>query len=92
MPSVSIIMPLYNAESYVSEAIESVRSQTFEDWELIVVDDCSTDSSRAKVDGLQSWILRILVYSNAKNSGAAFTRTAGLKHVSGEYLAFLRRR
>lgn len=89
MPKISIVMPLYNAEDYVSEAIESVRSQTYEDWELIVIDDCSTDCSRAKVDELAALDSRILVYSNAKNSGAAFTRTAGLKHVSGEYLAFL---
>ena len=69
MPKISIVMPLYNAEDYVSEAIESVRSQTCEDWELIVIDDCSTDCSRAKVDELAALDSRILVYSNAKTLG-----------------------
>ena len=72
MPKVSIVMPLYNAESYVSEAIESVRSQTYEDWELIVIDDCSTDSSKSKVVAYAEMDLRIHVHSNDRNLGAAF--------------------
>ena len=88
MPKVSIVMPLYNAENYVSEAIESVRSQTYEDWELIVIDDCSTDSSKSIVVAYAEMDLRIHVHSNDRNLGAAFTRTAGLQYVTGDYLAF----
>ena len=50
MPKVSIIMPVYNAEKYVSEAIESVRNQSYENWELIIVDDGSTDRSPEIID------------------------------------------
>lgn len=88
-PTVSIVMPLYNAEAYVAEAIESVLRQSFVDWELIVVDDCSTDGSRVLAEGFARRDSRVSVYVNERNSGAAATRTAGLRHVSGRYLAFL---
>lgn len=88
-PTVSIVMPLYNAEEYIAEAVESVLAQSFEDWELIIVDDCSTDSSRALAEGFARNDLRISVYVNERNSGAAATRTAGLRYVTGRYLAFL---
>lgn len=88
-PTVSIVMPLYNAEEYIAEAVESVLAQSFEDWELIIVDDCSTDGSRALADGFARNDLRISVYVNERNSGAAATRTAGLRYVTGRYLAFL---
>lgn len=87
-PKVSIVMPLYNAKAYLAEAIESVRSQSFKNWELIVVDDCSTDGSRELADGFAKYDPRITVYSNSCNSGAAAARAAGLRYITGDYLAF----
>lgn len=88
-PTVSIVMPLYNAEEYIAEAVESVLAQSFGDWELIIVDDCSTDGSRGLAESFAQGDLRISVYVNERNSGAAATRTAGLQYVTGRYLAFL---
>ena len=87
--TVSIVMPLYNARAYLEEAIESVLAQSFQDWELIVVDDCSTDGSKELAELFARRDSRISVYSNAHNCGAAATRTFGLRYVTGDYLAFL---
>ena len=66
---VSIIMPNYNSEKYVEATIKSVLSQTYENWELLFVDDCSTDSSLKKVKAFED--SRIKIFENARNSGAA---------------------
>lgn len=88
-PLISVIMPLYNAESFVSEAIESVRCQTVENWELFVIDDCSTDGS---VDVARKYCEidpRIKLLRNEKNSGVSVTRNRGIDAARGEYIAFL---
>lgn len=85
---VSIIMPSYNTAKFISETIESVSAQTYPNWELIIVDDCSTDDTDAVVrpylaDG------RIRYMKNEKNSGAAVSRNRALREAKGKWIAFL---
>ena len=84
---VSIIMPNYNSEKYVKETIQSVLEQTYQNWELIFVDDCSTDNSLDIVKSFDDD--RIKVYQNESNSGAAVTRNHALEMAQGKWMAFL---
>lgn len=86
-PRVSIIMPAYNAKAYIGQAIESAIAQTFPDWELIVVDDCSTDDTAACVRSYSD--SRVRYFKNERNSGVAYTRNCGIEAARGEYIAFL---
>lgn len=86
-PFVSIIMPLFNCEPYVAEAIESIISQTYEDWELIIVDDCSSDASLLIAKSFDD--SRIQIYGHNENHGAAFARNTGLDYATGSFVAFL---
>ena len=86
---VTIVMPLYNAGPYLSEAIDSIISQTFKNWELVIAEDCSTDGSLEIALGYECKDPRIRVYPNGHNLGAARSRNAGLAHVSGDFVAFL---
>lgn len=88
-PVVSIVMPAYNSEKFIEEAIKSVQQQTMDSWELIVVDDCSTDTTATIVSGLASEDSRIHLYQNDSNEGAAKSRNIGLKHCVGTYVALL---
>lgn len=84
---VSIIMPSYNTEKYISDSIESVIAQTYRNWELIIVDDCSTDNS---LDVIRSFNdKRIIILQNEKNSGAAISRNYALREAKGKWIAFL---
>ena len=87
MPKVSIIMPVYNSEKYLEEAIQSVLKQTYTDWELIIVEDASKDKSLEIINRLKNEQFRIL--KNEKNVGAAECRNQAMKLACGEYLAFL---
>lgn len=89
LPAVSVIMPAHNTEQFIAQAIESVRSQTFKNWELIVVDDCSTDSTRVIAESLAHEDGRIFVVHNEQNIGVAKTRNRGIDISSGEYIALL---
>ena len=91
MPAVSIIIPMYNVEKYVGECLDSILSQTFRDFEVIVVDDCSTDNSRAVVEGyVEKFGGRLKLERTLKNSGsAAAPRNKGISFSSGEYFLFL---
>lgn len=86
---VSIVMPLYNAERYLSETLASVLAQTYPNWELIVVDDGSTDSSCSIVSRLSNEDGRIRLVHNSVNRGVAKTRNQGVREARGRYLAFL---
>jgi len=88
-PSVSIITPSYNNAKYISQAIESVIKQTFISWEMIIIDDCSTDSSWEIIKQYAKQDKRIKYYKNNKNYGAGITRNKAIKFASGEYIAFL---
>ena len=84
---VSIVMPSYNAEKFVSETIESVLRQTYTNWELIIVDDCSKDNTAEVVANFQD--ARIRFMRNEKNSGAAVSRNRALREAKGRWIAFL---
>lgn len=84
---VSIIMPSWNTGDYIGESIESVLAQTYTNWELIIVDDCSTDNTDEVVARYED--KRIRYFKNKKNSGAAVTRNRALREARGEWVAFL---
>lgn len=84
---VSIIMPSYNTAQYIGESIQSVIEQTYTNWELIIVDDCSTDRTDEVVKGVQDERIRYL--KNGHNSGAAVSRNKALREARGRWIAFL---
>lgn len=86
---VSIIMPTYKCGRFIEESIKSVQAQTYFDWELIVVDDCSGDNTIREVQEFQLKDKRIRLLQNVYNSGAAVTRNAALKEAKGRWIAFL---
>ena len=85
---VSIIMPSYNTADYIHITIDSVLSQTYSNWELIIVDDCSTDTTDVVVRPFLS-DERIKYIKNEKNSGAAVSRNRALREAKGRWIAFL---
>ena len=86
---VSIIMPAYNCEKYIGKAIESVLGQTYLNWELVIVDDCSTDFTAEVITDYIRKEQRIKYYRLDKNSGAAVARNKAIEMSNGIYLAFL---
>ena len=86
---VSIIMPAYNCEKYITEAIASVINQTYQNWELIVIDDCSQDNTVNIVKRLALEDTRINLYQNERNVGVSKTRNKGLSIAKGQWIAFL---
>lgn len=87
---VSIIVPVYNAGIYIEETIAMVRAQTFKNWELILVDDCSTDDSRARIErciARENGDIRLI--AKDVNEGAAKARNTGIIAARGRYIAFL---
>ena len=86
---VSIITPNWNCEKYIAETIESVLAQTYQNWELLIQDDCSTDGSLLVVHRYAKTDSRIKIEVNPKNSGAAVTRNNAIKRSKGIYLAYL---
>ena len=86
---VSVIMPAYNVEKLISDSIESVLSQTYTNFELIVIDDCSKDQTVKVVESLILKDHRIKLVKNIKNKGVAETRNVGLDQAKGNVVAFL---
>ena len=86
---ISIIMAAYNAEKTIEQAINSVLSQTYPDFELLVVNDCSTDKTAMLAEAIVKKDDRIRLISNEKNSGVSYTRKHGLEEASGEWVAIL---
>lgn len=86
MPKVSVIMPAYNAECFIAQAIESVLNQTLTNWELIVVNDGSTDGTAEVLAGYTDERIRV---THQVNGGEAVARNRGLDAVKGEFVAFL---
>lgn len=84
---VSIIMPSYNTAKYIKKAIISVLNQTYENWELIIIDDCSTDNTYEIIKTFND--NRIIYLKNATNNGAAISRNRALKVAKGKWIAFL---
>ncbi|MBS9767326.1 MAG: glycosyltransferase family 2 protein [Flavobacteriaceae bacterium] len=86
---VSIIMPLYNCEKYIAETINSVLLQTYTNWELLIVDDCSADNSVEIVKKFAEKDTRIKLYEFTNNSGTSNARNKAIKMSKGRYIAFL---
>ncbi len=90
MPTVSVIIPLYKSEAYIEGALDSVLSQTYTDFEVICVDDCSPDGTAAIVKEYAKKDSRIRYIAHPKNMGApAFGRNTGLQEARGDYVTFL---
>lgn len=85
MPRVTVLMPTYNVAPYVREAIDSVMQQTYRDFELLVIDDCSTDNTVEVVRNIDD--PRIYIVQNEKNVGLAENLNRGLSHITTEYVA-----
>ena len=86
---VSIVTPNWNCGNYASETIRSVQAQTYQNWEMIIVDDCSTDGSEAVIEPLKEEDGRIRLLRNEKNSGAAVSRNYALREAKGRWIAYL---
>ena len=86
---VSIIMPAYNCERYIEIAIRSVMKQTYQSWELLIIDDGSTDSTCEIANNMAQQDGRIRFIQNPENMGVAKTRNRGLDLAKGDYVAFL---
>ena len=84
---VSVIMPSWNTGKFIAESIQSVIDQTYKNWELLIVDDCSTDNTDQVVASFNDDRIRYL--KNKKNSGAALTRNKAIREARGEWIAFL---
>lgn len=87
MPTVSIVLPTYNRAEYLPRSIDSVLRQTFDDFELIVVDDASTDGTRSVVEGYDDD--RVTYVSHDENRGPSAARNTGLEIVRGEFVTFI---
>lgn len=85
---VSIIMPSYNTGQFIAETIQSVLEQTYQNWELLIIDDCSSDNTDDVVKPFLT-DTRIHYLKNTVNSGAAVSRNYGLREAKGEWIAFL---
>jgi glycosyltransferase involved in cell wall biosynthesis len=86
-PRISVIMPVYNASNYLAEAIESITNQTFTDFELILLNDCSTDNSKDIIEHYLSKDNRILFIDKKQNVGPALLRNEGINIAKGEFIA-----
>ncbi len=89
MESVSIVLPVYNAKGFVVETIQSVIKQTYQNWELIIVDDCSPDGTFQYLLEKYDDFPNVKIFRNEVNSGAGITRNRALKEASAEMIAFL---
>ncbi len=86
---VSIIMPCYNSEKFIGEAIESVLAQTYSNWELLITDDCSKDSSRKIVEEYEKKDNRVKLFCLKENSGSGIARNKSIEEAKGRFIAFL---
>ncbi|MYL49261.1 glycosyltransferase [Halobacillus litoralis] len=89
MGKVSVITPSYNSANFILEAIESVQSQTYTNWEMVIVDDCSNDHSVELIEAKQSEDKRIKLIKLTRNRGPAYARNQAILAAGGKYLAFL---
>lgn len=86
---VSIVTPTYNSEKYIEETVVSVLAQTYPNWELIIVDDCSKDNTRNLLEKIKGQDSRVRILFMDVNSGAGVSRNIGIEQARGQYLAFL---
>ena len=88
VPKISVIVPVYNSEKYLEQCIESILNQTFEEFECLLVDDCSTDTSLEICNIFKNKDSRIEVYHKERNEGTGQARGTGVFHAEGEYIIF----
>ncbi|TRO67361.1 glycosyltransferase family 2 protein [Christiangramia sabulilitoris] len=86
---VSVIMPAYNSEAFIAESIQSVLDQTYSNWELLIIDDASTDSTPSIIQEFLGKDYRIRFLKNSTNRGTHHTRNKGIKAAQGDFIAFL---
>ncbi|WP_029034300.1 glycosyltransferase family 2 protein [Salinimicrobium terrae] len=86
---VSVIMPVYNSAGFIAESIRSVQKQTHNDWELLVIDDASSDGTLEVVEELKTNDDRIKLHVLPTNQGAGFARNIGIKAATGDFISFL---
>jgi glycosyltransferase involved in cell wall biosynthesis len=86
---VSVIMPVYNAEGFIADSIRSILDQTYENWEFIIINDCSSDTSTQIIERFLDDDPRIKLIHNKENLGPAKASNIGLKHIKGEFIARL---
>ena len=86
MPKFSIIVPVYNTEKYLRKCLDSIKNQTFNDYEVIIINDGSTDNSLSIVSAIND--IRIKIYSKS-NGGVSAARNDGIIHSVGDYILFL---
>lgn len=86
---ISVITPSYNSSEFVLETIRSVQAQTYTNWEMLIVDDCSTDNSVELIKQEAAKDSRIKLFQLSQNSGAAVTRNTAIQNAKGDFLAFL---
>lgn len=89
MPLISVVMPLYNAEKFIEKAVKSVEKQSYRNFEIIIIDDCSSDNSLKIALELAEENENIKVLTNESNMGVSKTRNRGIKEAKGEYIALL---
>jgi len=89
VPAVSVVVPVYNAKKYLGQAIGSILGQTFKDFEIILVDDCSTDGTYAYMHSLWGDNPRVCIVQNPRNLGPAAARNYGMRISRGKYIAFM---
>lgn len=88
-PLVSIITPVYNAQRFLSDTIESIKNQTYKNWELLLIDDCSKDDSANIIKEFQKYDKRIKYIKLETNSGASVSRNKGIQNAKGRFIAFV---
>lgn len=88
-PLFTVVMPAYGVEKYLTKAVESIKSQTFSDWELIIVEDGSPDKTGELAEKLKETDARIKVVHHEKNKGLSEARNTGIEHASGRYIWFM---
>ena len=88
-PLVSIITPSFNSEKFISETIQSVQDQTYKNWEMIIVDDCSSDETVSIITKMALQDNRIKLFQSKKNSGTGIARNTALAKTKGRYISFL---
>lgn len=86
---ISIIVPVYNAEKFLNDTIKTVQNQTYQNWEMIFVDDCSNDNSRNIIKEAMKKDKRIKLLCQEKNDGAALARNRGINEALGDFICFL---
>lgn len=84
---ISIVVPVYNAEKFIKETIESVQAQTYKEWELLLVDDCSKDSSCEIIESIDDSRIRLI--KQETNKGAYAARNRGVEEAKGRYIAYI---